>query len=199
MRDALARARLAHHGQRLAGEHVEVDATHRRCRPFGRGEGDAQVAHTQDGFRSRPVGRVGHRPESFTSKRSRNASPTKLNDTTTSRMAMPGRGRDPPLVEVRRALGDHRAPLGRRRTGAEADEAERRGEQHDLPEVHRGVHEHRRVRHRQDVAAEHQPSRRADGLGRLDVLALSHGDDLGAQQIGRRSATTPAPSRSARS
>ena len=132
---------------RLARGDVEVDTAHGTRRPAGPCERDVQVAHSQDRAISSSasvIDRVLHIARALTSKVSRSASPTKLKASTTQQDGETGPQRDPPLVEVPRPVVDHRAPLRRRRRGAEADEAQRGGEQHDLAEVHRRVDHHRR-------------------------------------------------------
>ena len=62
-------------------------------------------------------------------------------------------GRDPPLVEqYLPAGGDHRAPFGRRRLGAEAEEAEAGGGQDDAGHVEGQADDHRGQAQRHDLA-----------------------------------------------
>ena len=63
-----------------------------------------------------------------------------------------GAERDPPLVEVACPSEIIEPPLRRRRRGAEADEGQRRGEEHHLAEVHGRVDQDRRHGEREDVA-----------------------------------------------
>ena len=91
----------------------------------------------------------------------------------------PGHGRDPPLVEEELAAGgDHRAPFGRRRLGAEAEEAEAGGGQDDARHVEGDADDHRGDAERHDVAQD-------DAHGR-GALQPHRGDVVGA---GGRSAS----------
>ena len=73
----LARAGLAHHGDRLAGPDVEVDVEDRRQRILPRTEGDVDVAEGEQGR-----GCVTHRVRSFGSRASLRVSPSRMNPST---------------------------------------------------------------------------------------------------------------------
>ena len=84
----------------------------------------------------------------------------------------PGERADPPPLEVLGAVGDHRAPLGLRRLGAEAEERQAGEQQDRVREVECREHEHRPGDVRQHVAEERAARRGAEQAGRLDVFRI---------------------------
>lgn len=87
-----------------------------------------------------------------------------------------GRGKDGAA-----ALAEHGAPLGRRRLGAEAEEAEAGGLEDGGADAEHGLGEEGRGAGGQDVAP--QQARRAgtDGAGGEDVVLLLGGEDAGEE------------------
>src|SRR5438046_5383006 len=83
----------------------------------------------------------------------------------------PGQGRQPPGGEdVVLPVGDHHAPLRRRRLGAETEEAESRAEKDVLYSVDHREDDHERDGVRQDVSEHHASVRVAERLRCEDVL-----------------------------
>ena len=193
--DALAAAGLADQADGLPGLDREADAG----RPPAAGRAPAgkpigEVAHLEQRRPARPPVARAHRPPvsvKSVPKRSARPSPIRLKPTPTSTITKPGRVDDPPGGEQHLlALGDHRAPLGRRRRDAEAEVGERR-QQEDV--------EHD-VGHREDdVGADHVRQRVAEDDPRRRVAErLRREDELaaGARPASRRgSGGRRAPSR----
>ena len=116
--DGLARSGLAHHRHDLARVDRQVDAVDGREGAAAGGEADAEVADVEQGHQERLI---------LGSSASRNPSPARLMATTVTRMARPGRVTIQGSERMKLArVGQHGAPLGRRRLGAETQEAQRR-------------------------------------------------------------------------
>ena len=123
---------------------VKRDAAHRLDDAGAGGKANAQIFDVEERLRHLAA---------FGSSTSRRPSPSRLKPRLTMKMATPGHGRDPPLVEEEAAAGgDHRAPFRQRRLRAEAEEAEARGGQDDAGHVERHAHDQRGEAERHDVA-----------------------------------------------
>ena len=96
-----------------------------------------------------------------------------------------GEGDHPPGAQDELArVGQHGAPFGRRRLGAQAEEAQRRGVEDGVGEAQGGLHDERRQAVGQD-GLEHQPQRAGAGdPAGGDVVLGELGDDRGAGQPG---------------
>ena len=106
--------------------------------PCGRAEGDAQVA--------RPSGAGSSTRSCRDRARRAGRRRARLKARLTTRMAMPGKVATHQLSSMkRRPDGDHRAPFGRRRLRAEAEEAEARRGQDDARHVERHAHDRPRA------------------------------------------------------
>ena len=111
----------------------------------------------------------------------------KLNATTTRTMADADRVDLPPVAGsgVVDAVGQHHAPVGRRRRHAEAEEAQRREEQDRVGDLEGGVHDDRADRVRHDVAQHDAPAAAAHDPDGLHVLADAQRQRLAPDQPGR--------------
>ena len=152
----LARSGLADERERLAAAQREVDAAARRRR-VPRAVAGSETAQAGDLEEGRLVGHDAPRPASRAREMRLAASTVRGDGEARHR-------RQPPRLAQEVAAGGHeRAPLGRRRLGAVAEEAQRGdGEDRDA-ELQRGEHEHRTDRVRQHVT---QPARATSGRRR---------------------------------
>ena len=132
------------------------------------------------------------------SKTSRRLSPRKLKASTAVKMARPGNVLIHQFWKYSVPVGDHRAPLGRRRLGAEAEERQAREQQDRVAEVERRQHDHRPEHVRQHVAEQRRARRGAEQPARLRRTRRRRPRAPGRARRARRSATRRRPGRAPR-
>ena len=100
----------------------------------------------------------------------RNPSPTRLQATTTLKIARPGKCRNPPCaIKHVAALCRHQPPFGRRRLRSEAEEAQAGSDEDGVADLQRAQHQHGRIGIDEHVENHDTPSRVADDARRLDI------------------------------
>src|SRR5690606_7059003 len=93
-------------------------------------------------------------------------------------------GDPPPTEDVVAPLGDHRAPAGRGRLNAEAQEADGRLEQEDAGELERAENDDGGHSVGKDVLDDGPDGRAAERVARLDELVTQDPQRLAAYQAG---------------
>ncbi len=164
------------------GADDEVDAVERdrvgAPRPGTRGAGPGSRARVGPGSRRlRHAGgrRAAHRPCLGSSTRS-STSPTRLKASTVTKMARPGNVATHHWSRMTvRPVGDHQAPVGRGRPGAQADERQRAGGEDDRADVDGRLDHDGRQRVGHDVAPMMRQVANADGARRVDERLLPQG------------------------
>ncbi len=131
-----------------------------------------------------PLGRVRrgpHRPPPRGFSASCRPSPSRLNASTVSSRAAPGKNMyHHAESKIVRRVGEHRAPARGRWLNADAEERERRLEEDVRGDDQRAVDDDRRHEVGEDLAEDDPPVRRPQRARRLDELLLAYRQDLAA-------------------
>ena len=188
--DRLAAAGLADQAQDLAAVDVEVDPGHRAddavgcgTRSGGRGRRAAAARRADP---PRDLGDLGDTAAGHRFRRgssaSRRPSPNRLKPSTLMVSAMPGARMSHGALNSLAVEGDHRAPLGQRRLGAEAEERQGGDLEDGAGHAQRAGHDERRQRVRED-AAEQDPAPDSPSAREAVTKSRSRTDRTDARMI----------------